>query len=304
MIHLSLRTVFYLILPTILWAGNAVVGRLAVGEVSPLLLNTVRWALAAVILLPLGWKVFRPSGSLWQHRGRFLLLGFLGMGSYNALLYLALQTSTPINLTLIGASMPIWMLIVGGMFYAQTPQKRQLLGAVISLLGVVLVLSRGDLSILLSLELFLGDLLMVLATIFWAFYSWMISRTGDSDERDWPWAEFLLAQVVTGLFWSAIFTTGEIATGVLHFEVSPWTILILLYIAIGPSLIAYRCWGLGVSAVGPAIASFFANLIPLFTALMSAALLGEPPQLFHALAFILIVAGIFVSSKLSFKAAS
>jgi drug/metabolite transporter (DMT)-like permease len=304
MIHLSLRTVFYLILPTILWAGNAVVGRLAVGEVSPLLLNTVRWALAAVILLPLGWKVFRSSSSLWQHRLRFLLLGFLGMGSYNALLYLALQTSTPINLTLIGASMPIWMLIVGGMFYAQTPQKRQLLGAVISLLGVVLVLSRGDLSILLGLELFLGDLLMVLATIFWAFYSWMISRTGNSDERDWPWAEFLLAQVVTGLFWSTLFSAGELATGTLHIELSPLTILILLYIAIGPSLIAYRCWGLGVSAVGPAIASFFANLIPLFTALMSAALLGEPPQLFHALAFILIVAGIFVSSKLSFKAAS
>lgn len=304
MIHLSLRTVFYLILPTILWAGNAVVGRLAVGEVSPLLLNTVRWVLAAIILIPLGWKVFRPASSLWQHRVRFLLLGFLGMGSYNALLYLALQTSTPINLTLIGASMPIWMLIVGGVFYAQTPQKRQLLGAVISLLGVVLVLSRGDLSILLNLELFLGDLLMVQATIFWAFYSWMISRTGDSDERDWPWAEFLLAQVVTGLFWSSIFSVGELAAGTLHFELSPLTILLLLYIAIGPSLIAYRCWGLGVSAVGPAIASFFANLIPLFTALMSAALLGEPPQLFHALAFILIVAGIFVSSKLSFKAAS
>jgi drug/metabolite transporter (DMT)-like permease len=304
MIHLNLRTIFYLILPTFLWAGNAVVGRLAVGEVSPLLLNTVRWVLAAIILFPLGWRVFRSTSSLWQHRLRFLLLGFLGMGSYNALLYLALQTSTPINLTLIGASMPIWMLIVGGVFYAQKPQKRQLLGAVISLLGVVLVLSRGDLSILLGLELFLGDLLMVLATIFWAFYSWMISRTGDSDEQDWPWAEFLLAQVVTGLFWSAMFSAGEIIAGTLHFELSPLTILLLLYIAIGPSLIAYRCWGLGVSAVGPAIASFFANLIPLFTALMSAALLGEPPQLFHALAFILIVAGIFVSSKLSFKAAS
>lgn len=302
MIHLSARTVFYLILPTILWAGNAVVGRMAVGEISPLLLNTIRWLLAALLLLPIGWQVFKISSPLWKHRVRFLLLGLLGMGSYNALLYLALQSSTPINLTLIGASMPIWMLLVGGVFYSQTPHKRQLLGALISLLGVVLVLSRGDLSVLWGLELFLGDLLMVIATIFWAFYSWMLSHPGDSHEREWPWAQFLLAQVVTGLMWSLLFSAGEMMAGTMHVEWSLTTILILLFIALGPSLIAYRCWGLGVSAVGPAIASFFANLIPLFTALMSAAILGEPPQLFHALAFILIVAGIFVSSKLSFKA--
>jgi len=110
-----------------------------------------------------------------------------------------------------------------------------------------------------------------------------------------------LAQVVTGLIWSLLFSVGEVATGTIHFELSLSTVLILLFIAIGPSLIAYRCWGLGVSAIGPAIASFFANLIPLFTALMSAAMLGEPPQIFHGLAFLLIVAGIFVSSKLSFK---
>lgn len=301
MTQLNLRTISYLILPTILWAGNAVVGRLAVGEISPLLLNSIRWVLAAIILLPLGWQVFKPTAPIWQYKLRFILLGFLGMGSYNALLYLALQTSTPINLTLIGASMPIWMLIVGGIFYAQTPQKRQLLGAVVSLFGVVLVLSRGDLTVLLGLELFLGDVLMVVATIFWAFYSWMISHPGHSREREWPWAEFLLAQVVTGLIWSLLFSIGEVATGTIHFELSLSTVLILLFIAIGPSLIAYRCWGLGVSAIGPAIASFFANLIPLFTALMSAAMLGEPPQIFHGLAFLLIVAGIFVSSKLSFK---
>jgi drug/metabolite transporter (DMT)-like permease len=74
-------------------------------------------------------------------------------------------------------------------------------------------------------------------------------------------------------------------------------VLLLIYIAIGPSLIAYRCWGLGVSAVGPSLAAFFANLIPLFAAIMSAALLGEAPQIFHGVAFLLIVAGILISSK-------
>ena len=77
---------------------------------------------------------------------------------------------------------------------------------------------------------------------------------------------------------------------------SPWLVAALLYVAIGPSVIAYRCWGLGVAAAGPATPAFFANLTPLFAAMLSAALLGEPPQRYHALAFALIVAGIVVSS--------
>ena len=140
MVHISPREAFLLVLPTILWAANAVAGRLAVGAVSPILLNTLRWTLAALILLPLGWRVFRQQSSLWSHLKRFALLGLLGVGCYNALLYLALQTSTPINVTLIGASMPIWMLLIGAVFYGSHPTVRQVIGAFISLLGVVVVL--------------------------------------------------------------------------------------------------------------------------------------------------------------------
>ena len=87
---LSPRVLVYLILPTILWAGNAIVGRLAVGEISPILLNTLRWSLAALILLPLGWRLFKSDSPIWQNKVRFLWLGLLGVGSYNALLYLFL----------------------------------------------------------------------------------------------------------------------------------------------------------------------------------------------------------------------
>lgn len=298
--QLNLATISYLLIATALWAGNAIAGRVLVasGAVSPITLSTVRWGLAALLLLPLGWRVFAPSSALWLNKKRFLLLGLFGVGSYNALLYLALETSTAINVTLIGASMPIWMLLIGAIFYQTKPRLLQLVGAVVSLFGVAIVLTRGDLSTLLSMEMVLGDLLIMLATITWALYSWMLTRPGSSTERQWPWAQFLMAQVFAGLLWTGFFDSFEIAAGHAYLDLNLWTASLILFVAIGPSLIAYRCWGLGVNGAGPTVAAFFANFIPLFTAIFSAAILGEPPQLFHGVAFALIVTGIWVSSTL------
>lgn len=295
--QLTLPTAFYLLLATALWAGNAIAGRVLVGSISPITLSAVRWGLAALFLLPLGWRVFRPDSALWRNKGRFLVLGLLGVGSYNVLLYLALQTSTAINVTLIGASMPIWMLLIGAVFYRVKPSLLQLIGAIVSLVGVTVVLTRGEPHTLLTMQVVMGDLFIMLATILWAFYSWMISRPGESTERQWPWADFLMAQVMIGLLWTMLFEGVEIATGHAHLDLNLWTGTLIVFVAIGPSLIAYRCWGLGVNGAGPTVAAFFANLIPLFTALLSSAILGDPPRLFHGLAFLLIVVGILVSSR-------
>ena len=297
--HLPLSTVFYLSLASILWAGNAIAGRLLVGSISPISLSAVRWGLAALMLLPFGWRVLRPSSALWHNKTRFLVLGLLGVGSYNALMYLALQTSTAINVTLIGASMPIWMLLIGAIFYKVKPTLLQLIGAIVSLFGVTVVLTRGEPASLVSMEVVIGDLLIMLATILWAFYSWMISHPGRSAERQWPWAEFLMAQVLIGFLWTMLFEGAEIAAGHAFIDLNYWTVGLILFVAIGPSLVAYRCWGLGVSESGPTVAAFFANLIPLFTALLSAAMLGDPPKLFHGLAFMLIVGGIIISAMRS-----
>ena len=294
---LTFATAAYLLIATALWAGNAIVGRLLVGSVSPITLSTVRWGLAALLLLPFGWRVFKPESTLWQNKKRFLLLALFGVGSYNVLLYLALQTSTAINVTLIGASMPIWMLLIGAVFYQTKPTVLQLVGAMISLLGVAIVLTRGELATLLSMQMVIGDLLIMSATILWATYSWMLSRPGTSTERQWPWADFLLAQVLLGMLWTGLFDGFEIASGHAYLDLNLWTSSLILFIAIGPSIIAYRCWGLGVNGAGPTIAAFFANFIPLFTAILSAAMLGEPPQVFHGVAFALIVIGIWVSSS-------
>ena len=165
---LTPRIAFLLTLPPLLWAGNAVVGRALVGSVPPLALNAMRWWIALVLLLPLGWRVLRSTADITSRWKHFALLGLLGVGSYNALQYLAVQTSTPLNVTLIAASMPVGMMLVGLVFYGERPGARQIAGALLSLLGVAMVISRGSLDTLLQVRLVPGDLLMLLAVALWA----------------------------------------------------------------------------------------------------------------------------------------
>jgi drug/metabolite transporter (DMT)-like permease len=295
--RLDLRTALLLTVPPLLWAGNAVVGRLVNGLVPPVTLNFLRWAGAFLILLPLAAWVLRPGSGFWTAWKRYALLGLLGVGCYNALQYLALKTTTPLNVTLVAASTPVWMLIIGALFFGQRVSSRQCAGAVLSIAGVLLVLSRGDLDLLMQVRLVTGDFYVLLATASWAFYSWMLIRPGDPPTIRNDWAALLMAQVVMGLGWSGLFAAGELAAGHTHFEWGWPLVAALAYIAVFPAVVAYRCWGLGVRRVGPSIAGFFSNLTPLFAALMSAAFLGEPPRLYHAAAFVLIVGGIAVSSK-------
>lgn len=289
-------TIFLLVLAPLLWAGNAVVGRMIHTMVPPVTLNFFRWAIAFLILLTMAASIFKRGSIFWFRWYRYALLGLLGVGMYNALQYLALQSSTPINVTLVAASMPVWMLLIGRLFFHAPISRSAVAGVVVSIAGVLLVLCRGELQHLMALRLVPGDMLMLLAAICWSLYSWLLTRGGDGELRD-HWSHFLLAQVSFGLVWSGLFAAGEwmLVAPVIHW--SGTLIAAIIFVAVGPALIAFRCWGMGVQRVGPSIAAFFSNLTPLFAALLSSLFLGETPQLFHAVAFLLIVAGIVLSSR-------
>jgi drug/metabolite transporter (DMT)-like permease len=295
--RLTPGTVFLLTVPPLLWAGNAVTGRLVRDLVSPLTLNFVRWVIAFLILLPFALDVLRRSSPLWAHWKRYALLGLLGIGFYNAFQYLALQTSTPINVTLVGSSMPLWMIATGVLFFGAKVTRREIVGALLSMAGVLLVLCRGQWDLLLALRLVPGDLYMILATICWAFYSWLLVRTHEPASVRQDWSAFLMAQLVFGLMWSGAFAAGEWSVGAGHLTHGLPLIAALAFIAIGPAVLAYRCWGAGVQRAGPSVAGFFVNLTPLFAALLSAAFLGELPHWYHGAAFALIVGGIVVSAR-------
>jgi drug/metabolite transporter (DMT)-like permease len=303
--RLNFRTLILLVTPPMMWAGNAVVGRWLVGSMPPVFMNLVRWGIVAVLLLPLAWRVCTCLHEVRARWPYLAAIGVLGVGTYNALQYLALQTSSPLNVTLIGASVPVWMMLVGWLGFGQPLQARQLMGSLLSISGVLLVMAQGRWSVLRHVSLVPGDVLMLLASLAWAVYSWMLAHPPAAmrgvSRPQWNWAEFLWIQVVFGLTWAAACTGVESLLApqarVMLWPLSWQQCAGLLFIAVGPSIWAYRSWGLAVQAVGPTLAAFFSNLIPIFAALWSALFLGQRPQWFHPVALALIVAGIAVSSR-------
>lgn len=294
---LNLGTIALLTAAPLLWAGNAIVGRLVHDLVSPFALNFMRWVLALLLLLPIAWRVLAKGSALWQHWRSYAVLGFLGIACYNSLLYLSLKTSSPLNVTLVSASMPIWMLGLGRLFWGTRINGRQIVGALLSIAGVVLVLTRGDIDVLRHLQLVPGDLFMLLATLLWSLYTWLLTKAPGPQEFKSDWAAFLLAQLVFGVLWSGLFTGAEAGLGSFHLTLGWPLAAALLFIAIGPAIVAYRFWGTGVRRSNPTVAGFFANLTPLFTAILSVLVLGQTPQPYHAGAFVLIVGGIWVASR-------
>ena len=249
---LALRTALLLTIPPLLWAGNAVVGRLVGPLVPPITLNFLRWVVAFFILLPLAYPVFRSGSGLWSHWRRFGSLSLLGVGCYNALQYLALQTSTPLNVTLVASSTPVFMLVLGALFFKAPVRLPQLAGAALSISGVAVVLCRGEWAQLLNVEFVLGDIYVLLATGSWALYSWLLTRRDEPQALRQNWAYFLMAQVVFGLGWSGSFAAAEWQFTDAHISWGWPLICALAFVATGPAVLAYRCWGEGVQRAGPA----------------------------------------------------
>jgi drug/metabolite transporter (DMT)-like permease len=292
-VKLDARTAALLMLPPLFWAGNAVVGRALVGLVPPLALSFLRWALAGVILTAFVWRGVREHWPALRARWRdILLMGVLGVGAYNTFQYLALQTSTPINVTLIAASSPVFALAVGALFFRERVRAGQWAGAAVSIAGVLWVLARGDAGRLASLAIAPGDLYMLVANLTWTYYTWLL-RTR---RPDMPLGPLLAAQIAVGALAVAPLAATEAALGA-RIVWTPATFAGLAYIAVLPSIVAYYCWDRGVAHAGAVIPVYFANLTPLFAALLSTVLLAEAPHLYHGVGLVLILAGIHLASR-------
>ena len=173
--RLTPSTAALLTAPPLFWAGNAVLGRALVGEFPPLALSFWRWALAFALLAPFAAR------SIWEHRATIRSnlsilswISLLGVGCYNSLQYLALQTSSAVNATLIGASGPIITLALGAAFFSSAVARRQWVGAAISIVGVLWVIARGEPGNLVRLHFAIGDLIMLAATLAWSLYTWLV----------------------------------------------------------------------------------------------------------------------------------
>ncbi len=283
-----------LVLPPLFWAGNAVVGRALVGDFPPLALSFWRWALAFAILAPFAARSIRAHrDTIRSHWQVLAVLSFLGVACYNSLQYLALQTSGAVNATLIGASGPVAGLLIGAAFYQTRVTHRQWIGAALSVAGVLWVITRGDPANLLGFRFAMGDLIMLVATVLWSFYTWMLRR----QRPPLPMTAFLAVQIGLGALMILPVFLIELAVTQRVPEATATNVAALLYVAVLPSIVAYYCWDRGVAQAGAVLPLYFVNLTPVFTALLATSFLAEPIGLYHVVGGALILVGIHLANR-------
>jgi drug/metabolite transporter (DMT)-like permease len=287
-------TLVLLVLPPLFWAGNAVVGRMMVGSLAPLELSFWRWCVALLAALPFtGVALWRARAQLWRQRGALARMGLLGIACYNSLQYVALHTTTPLNVALISSAGPVFIVLIGALCYRERVGVDALVGAALSAVGVIVVVTQGQLMHLAQLRLAVGDFVMLLAVLLWGFYTWELRR----HPLGLPPLVGLSAQMAVGTVIIAPFALwARYALG----EVSHWAppgVAAVLYVALAASLLAYVCWGEAVARTGAQIPVYFANLLPVFVALLSFVFLHEGIRTYHVAGAALIFGGIHVALR-------
>jgi drug/metabolite transporter (DMT)-like permease len=277
---------------TLLWGGNAVASRLAVGHISPMALTSLRWVVVCAIFpllfrreLIAHWPVIRA------HRWQILLMGVLGFTVFNALMYLAGHTTTAINMGIIQGAIPIMVLAGAALIFGQRIGLMQVLGLAVTVVGVVVVAARGDLSVLAALSFVAGDVFMIVACAFYAGYTLALRR-----RPPLPGLVFFTTMAIVACVASFALYGWEIAAGLSQWpDLTGW--LLVLYVALGPSIASQLMFMRGVELIGPARAGLFVNLVPIWAAILGVLILAEPFAAFHALALALVLGGIWLAER-------
>jgi drug/metabolite transporter (DMT)-like permease len=281
------------------WAGNAIVGRLAVGHIPPVTLSFLRWALAFLIVLPFAWKhLVHDWRALRGGLGIMIVISVTGIGAFNTLQYWALEYTQALNTVLLQSAGPlivaIWSLILLGVRITLA----QAFGVVLSLIGVLVILLHGDLTTLTSVEFNKGDIIFMAALVIFGFYSVLSLKRPAI--HGLTFAAFTFgcgaACLIPLVIWEML------SRPLMTLNVS--NLLSVLYVAVFPSTVAYLCWNRGIHLIGANRAAPFFHMVPLFGSAMAMVFLGERPRLFHAVGFALVLTGVFVASRKASSAAA
>ena len=289
--HLPVHPALLLALAQLLWAGNFVLGRAVSAHIPPVALAFWRWAVALLILLPLAAKQLRAGWPTIRRSIPVLVpLGILGVGNFNAMVYVGLGQTTATNAALLNSACPAFILAIGPFLGGPRPRGRQAAGIAISLLGVLAIVARGDLHTLLGLTFNRGDAWVLGAVLSWAFYTVLLARRPAGLH---PMA-LLTVLVAIGLAWISPFYAVEAWRGA-RVTWDGVTLATLGYVGVLASVVAYAAWNQGVAELGADRSSAFIHLLPAFAAVLAALLLGEAFHAYHAVGIGLVLVGVRVA---------
>lgn len=288
----NLRAYVLLTCTALCWGGNAVFGRLAVGEVSPMLLVTLRWFGVLLLLAVFASQhVRRDWPVLRQHWVYVSTMGALGFAAFNALFYVAAHYTTAVNIGILQGSIPMFVIIGAFVAYRSRVTLLQLVGVLITMIGVIIVAMRGDLERLLALAINQGDLLMLAACVLYGGYA-----VGLRQRPAVSALGFFTALAAAAFIVSLPLVAVEMALGQLQWPTEKgWMVVALA--TLFPSFIAQIFFIQSVGLIGPNRAGIFVNLVPVFAAILAVLFLKEAFQLYHAIALALVLGGIWISER-------
>lgn len=280
-------------LATLGWAGNTVAGRLAVGEVSPLVVVFMRWTIVFAILLVTQRK--RLPVALPKLKGKWpwvFMMGAFGLSFFNTLFYIAAQSTTAINLGLIQCAMPMFILIGVTLIFRTKLTQSQILGTLLTIIGVLIIIGKGDLSVLLGLEVNTGDWIMLVACVFYAGYTIGLRNRPDIDNMT-------MMAVFAGAAWllSVPLVFIEVWQGTDQWPASQLAWLVVLFVSLIPSLMSQVFYMRGVDLMGPDRAGVYSNLVPIYSAGLGVLILNESFGLYHMMSITIVITGLTIISR-------
>jgi drug/metabolite transporter (DMT)-like permease len=280
-----------LVLATLFWSGNFVLGRAVRADVPPIGLAFWRWCGGSILVLGFAWSYLkRDWGLIRQHWKMILLLSILGVASFNTLVYTGLQYTTAINALLMQSAMPVLIVLMSYLFFRETVRVIQGVGILLSLMGVLTIVGQGRLEVLTSLSLNLGDLLVFIAVTLYAAYSALLRRRPAIHPLSFIAVTFIAGTVILLPFYLWENGAGRVMS------VDRVTLLTVGYVAIFPSILAYLCYNRGVELAGANRAGLFVHLMPVFGSIMAILFLGERFGWYHGLGILLILGGILLTT--------
>ncbi len=283
-----------LVLTTLFWSGNFVVGKAAsMFDIPPFTLNFYRWFLAGIILLPFTLKeILQKKSYILNNIGFFIILGITSITIFNSAVYYSLYYMQVISGVLMISTIPVWIIFISSILGIEKTNKFQIFGVILSLLGVLFIITKSDLNLIKNLDFNKGDLIMASGMFAWALYSALLKK------KTYEISQITLLEVViiTGLLFMVPVYILEMNIGKPLLLNKPF-ILTLSYVVIFPGLASFFFWIKGISIIGANRAGVFLHLMPIFGSLMAIILFDEKFMFYHLLGAIFIVAGITLSNK-------
>ena len=283
-----------LVCATLFWSGNFMVGKFAFLEnIPPLSLVFYRWSLVWFILLPFTFKeILKHKNTILNNLPLLFFLGFTSVGLFNSFTYLSLIHTQVINSTLFNTAIPAVIILLCFLFNIEKTNKFQILGLIISVIGILSIITKLDIEIFLSLNFNKGDIIMIGGVITWGIYSTLLKK------KKFTLPLLTLVHVICTFGLICVFPQFfyEFSQGQ-FIELNTNLFYILIFLALFPSIGSYYCWAGAVSIIGANRAGIFLSLIPLFSTIMAIAFYKEQFQFFHLIGAVLIIIGLFLSNK-------